>query len=115
MVMQEGGMLLFVFAGIYSTFKFSTVRSFDLHPEFYNKSILLTEEELANPMIVLQQFFEDYHLIEARKHLHSLLEVAITSSNDMYAEASERDSVVYFCERVEKVIEIIWVINAINV
>lgn len=78
---------------------------FDLHPEFYNKPILLTEEEMAKPMIVIQQFFDDYHLIEVRKHLHSLLEVAITSSNDLYAEASERDAVVCFCERIEKLVE----------
>lgn len=81
---------------------------FDLHPEFYNKPILLTEEELANPMIVLHQFFEDYHLIEVRKHLHSLLEVAITSSNDLYNEANERNAAVCFCERIVKLVEAAW-------
>lgn len=78
---------------------------FNLHPEFYNKPILLTEEELANPMIVSRQFFDDYHLIEVRKYLHSLLEVAITSSNNLYAEANERDAVVCFCESIEKFVE----------
>lgn len=82
------------------TFKFITMHPFDLQPEFYNKPILLTEEELTNPIIVIKQFFDDYHLIEVRKHLHSLLEVAITSSNDLYAEASERDAVVCFFKRM---------------
>lgn len=86
-------------------FKFITMQPFDLHPEFYNKPILLTEEELANPMIVVRQFFDDYHLIEVRKHLHCLLKVAITCNNDLYAEASERDAIVCFCERVEKLAE----------
>jgi len=49
--------------------------------------------------------FPDYHLIEVRKNLHSLLEVAIVSSNDLYAESNERDTVVCFCERVEKLVE----------
>lgn len=78
---------------------------FELHPEFYNKPILLTEEELANPMIVIQQFFDEYHLVEVRKHLHSLLEVVITSNNDLYAEANERDAVVCFYKQLEKMIE----------
>jgi hypothetical protein len=78
---------------------------FDLHPEFYNKPILLKEEELANPIIVIQQFFDDYHLIEVRKHLHSLLEVAMTAPNTIYDDASVRDAVVCFCERVEKLVE----------
>lgn len=78
---------------------------FDLHPEFYNKPILLSKEEQANQMIVIQQFFDDFHLIEVRKHLHSLLEVAITSNNDLYTEAIDRDSIVCFCERVEKLVE----------
>lgn len=69
---------------------------YDLHPEFYNKPNQLTEEELANPMAVIQQFFEDYHLIEVRKHIHSLLEVSITSSNDLYCNAIDRDAVVCF-------------------
>ncbi len=95
-------------------FKFISMHPFDLHPEFYNKPILLTEEELANPMIVVQQFFDDYHLIEVRKHLHSLLEVALTSKNYLYDEASEMDAVVCFCERIEKLTEAVYELCKIN-
>ncbi len=59
-------------------------------------------------MLVIQQFFDDYHLIEVRKHIHRLLEVAVISSNDMYAVASERDAIVCFCDRVEKLVEVVF-------
>lgn len=36
---------------------------YDLHPELYNTPILLIEEEMASNMIVLHQFYDDYHLI----------------------------------------------------
>jgi len=78
---------------------------FVLNPEFYYKPILLTKNELANPRIVIQQFYENYQLIEVRKHLHNLLEVAVTSSNALYAEAKERGAVVCFCERIENFVE----------
>lgn len=68
---------------------------FNLFPEFYNNPVLLTEKELANPIIVIRQFFDDNHLIEVRKHLHSLLLVAITSRIDFNSEV--RDADVCFC------------------
>lgn len=69
---------------------------FDLHFEFYNKPILLIEEELANPLFVIKQFFNDYQLIEVRKHLQSLLVVAITSNDELYTETLI-DATVCFC------------------
>lgn len=60
---------------------------------------------MANPLIAIQDFFNDYHLIEVRKHLHGLLEVAITSSNDLYTEPFERDAVVCFIKKLEMKME----------
>lgn len=48
--------------------------------------------------------------------LHSnLLEVALTHSDTMYDDARERDAVLCFVKQLEKVVEIVWVINDINV
>lgn len=81
------------------------MQPFDLHPEFYNQPIWLTEEEKLQPMIVIKQFFEDVKLIEVKQLLSSLLEVALTRSNTIYDEASERDAVLCFCKRLEKMTE----------
>lgn len=92
-----------------------TMQNFELHPEFYNKPVLLTEEEIKSPIAVIRQFFGDVPLIEVRIHLYNLLEVALTRSNTIYDEARERDAVLCFIKQLEKVIEIAWVINDINV
>lgn len=81
------------------------MHNFELHPEFYNQPILLTEEEKKDPSTVIKQFFEDVKLVEVRTHLHNLLEVALTRSNTIYDEARERDTVLCFVEQLEKVIE----------
>lgn len=79
--------------------------NFELHPEFYNQPILLTEEEMKDPLSVLREFFEDVKLIEVRIHLYNLLEVALTQHNSTYNEATERDVVLCFVKQLEKMIE----------
>lgn len=83
-------------------FKFITTQLFDLHPNIYYKPILLTKKELTNHNLVIQHFFDDYHLIEVRKHFHNLLEVAITRINELHNRASEKDYILYFIKKLEK-------------
>ena len=78
---------------------------FNLHPDFYNKPILLTENEQQEPLLVIRGFFDDSNLVETRIHLSNLLEVALTKTNSIYDEASERDTVCYFCIQFMKVLE----------
>lgn len=82
-----------------------TMHHFNLHSEFYNKPILLTEEEKQDPSSVIRRFFEDVKLVEVRIHLYNLLEVALTRPNSIYSEANERDNVLCFIKHLEKVIE----------
>ena len=81
------------------------MHNFELHPEFYNQPILLTEEEKKDPSTVIKQFFEDVKPVEARIHLYNLLEVALTRPNTIYDDASERDEVLCFIKNFEKMIE----------
>ncbi|WP_439516278.1 hypothetical protein [Sediminibacterium sp.] len=81
------------------------MHNFELHPEFYNQLILLTEEEKKDPSSVIKQFFEDVKLVEARMHLHNLLEVALTRPNTIYDDARERDAVLCFIKQLEKLLE----------
>jgi hypothetical protein len=91
------------------------MHNFELHPEFYNQPILLTEEEKKYLLLVIKKFFGDVTLVEVRKHLHNLLEVALTRPNTIYDDASERDTVLYLIKQLEKVIEMAWLVNDNNV
>ena len=76
--------------------------------------LLLTDKETNNPQEALQQFFEDYHLSEVRQHLWNLFETAVTSQNDIYAEASERNKLLEFLQRVEKILEAAYLISEVK-
>lgn len=81
------------------------MHNFNLHSEFYNQPILLTEEEKRDPLSVIKRFLEDVKLLEVRIHLYNLLKVALTTPNTIYDEASERDAVVCFVKQLEKMVE----------
>lgn len=70
------------------------MQNFELHPEFYNQPILLTEEEKQDPLSVIHEFFGDVKLVEVRIHLYNLLEMALVAPNSINAEASDRDTVL---------------------
>lgn len=83
------------------------MHNFNLHSDFYNQPILLTEEEIQDPSPVIRQFFEDVKLVEVRIHLYNLLEVALTTGNTIYEDACERDAIVSFIKQLEKMLEAI--------
>jgi hypothetical protein len=88
---------------------------FELHPDFYNHPILLTDEQKQDPVSVIREFFDDVKLIEARVHLHNLLEVALTRPNTFYDEAGERDAALCFIKQIEKTLEASWMLrNTMN-
>lgn len=72
------------------------MHNFNLHSEFYNQPILLTEEEKQDPLPVIRQFCEDMKLFEVRIHLYNLFEVALTTPNTIYDEASEKHAMLGF-------------------
>lgn len=78
---------------------------FELHPEFYNNPILLTEEEKLNPVEVIKEFFSEVNLLEVRMHLGKLIEVALTSNNYFFLESSERGEILAFSKQLEKLVE----------
>jgi hypothetical protein len=81
------------------------MHNFELHPEFYNQPILLTEKEKQDPISIISKFFDDVKLIEVRIHLYNLLEVALTRPNTIYDEVRERDTILYFVKQLEKIVE----------
>ncbi|MDD2792359.1 MAG: hypothetical protein PHD73_04215 [Sediminibacterium sp.] len=85
------------------------MHNFNLHSNFYNQPILLTDEEKQDPLPVIRSFFEDVKLVEVRTHLYNLLVVGLTTPNTIYEEASERDAAICFVKQLEKVIEAVFV------
>lgn len=83
------------------------MHNFNLHSDFYNQPILLTDEEKQDPLLVIRAFFEDVKMVEVRTHLYNLLEVALTTPNTIYSDASERDAALCFVKQLERIVEAI--------
>ena len=73
----------------------------------------LEKEEIKDPMLVLDAFFDYAHLPQVREMLWTLLKTTVTSSYHKQTVV-ERCDQVYFFERIEQLIEAAYIIHARN-
>lgn len=66
--------------------------------------MLIKDNSLLVVFKVLYKGTVSLKLIEVREYPHNLLEVALTTPNDLYGEARERDALICFCKQLEKMV-----------
>jgi hypothetical protein len=81
------------------------MRTCNNHPLWYNQPLRLNEEERQNPKLVIDDFFECYHLNDAREILWKWMVEVVSSSGSISSEALERSNHIYFYEKIEALIE----------
>ncbi|HEX6431895.1 MAG TPA: hypothetical protein VF008_29590 [Niastella sp.] len=86
-------------------------KTYNKHPQWYNQPLRLTEEQKQDPIPVLDDFFECYHLNDTREILWTWLTVVVSSSRSISIESLERSNHVYFYEKIEEVIEAAFIIT----
>lgn len=85
---------------------------YEQHKEFFSQPIRLCEEDKQDPAAVITSFFIDIHLYEVREHLSALLETALTTDNDEYAEPAKRAALLSFLQKLEEMAEAAWLLHA---
>jgi hypothetical protein len=78
---------------------------FQQHQEFFDKPIRLSEDEENDPIKVIEEFFTDYRLSEIREINEETNRVCLTSDIPPFQDPEERDRLISFREREEKLIE----------
>ena len=78
---------------------------FQQHQEFYDKPIRLSEEEIKDPLKVIDEFFSDYNLSEIREINHDVDRVCLSSDAPPFHDPEERDLLISYRESEEKVLE----------
>lgn len=78
---------------------------FHQHREFFNMPILLTEEELKNPLLVLDCFFTDYNLSEIREMNQDADKLCLTTDDPPFDDATTRDSIILYRKSEERLLE----------
>jgi hypothetical protein len=86
-------------------------KTFNKHPQWYNEPLRLTKEQKQDPLLILDEFFQCYHLNETRQILWEWFTEAVSSTRSISIEGSDRNNHVYFYEKVEEVIEAAYVIR----
>ena len=82
----------------------------NLHPEWYNTPLRLNEQEKSDPVSVLQEFFQSYHLNDIRQILWAWTVTVVSSPNSVSNDHHERNNHFFFYEKVEQLIEACWMI-----
>ena len=84
---------------------------YQLHPEIFDLPILLTEQEKETPLRVIEEFFEDYKMSEIRDLHQRVHHICLTEDAPPFDEGSERDRLIVFRERIEKLLEAAWLLS----
>lgn len=87
------------------------MRSLNKHPDWYNQPLRLSEEERINPRLVIENFFESYHLQEVREMLWSWMVEIVSSSRSIAQDAKQRNDHIYFYEKIETLVEAAFLMN----
>jgi len=78
---------------------------FELHPDFYNQPIRLDDAEKAEPLEVLQDFFNHCAFTDIRRLLWLMTEASLARPNSAFDNASERQTLLWFYRSLETVLE----------
>jgi hypothetical protein len=86
------------------------MRTCNNHPQWFNQPLRLTEEERKNPLLVLKEFFECYHLNDTRNINWNWLVEILSSTGSISSEALDRNNHIFFYEKLEALIEACYLI-----
>lgn len=78
---------------------------FQNHPVFYNRPIRLSEEEQANPLEVLQDFFFCNRLHDIRDLLWNMVVNSLYVPDSVFDKARERQNLLGLYRDLERVLE----------
>ncbi len=65
-----------------------------------------------NPLGVMAEFCENYHLPEAQDMLWEWLVTAVSKSPSLYDHGKERSNLFFFYENIEELLEAVYVLNS---
>lgn len=87
------------------------MRTYNKHPQWSNVPLRLTEEEKRNPALVLEEYFQCYHLQDVRQILWNWMVEVISSPHGISCDPHERNNHIYFYEKMEALIEAAYIMQ----
>lgn len=81
-------------------------------PEWYKTPLRLNDEERCNPRIILEEFFQSYHLNDVREILWDWTVAVLSSPGSISIDHLDRNNHLFFYEKIEQLIEACWMIHS---
>src|ERR1700761_2474156 len=73
--------------------------------DLFDKILLLEDDEVREPMHVLERFFGDYRLHECRYILWAMVETCLTTDNTEFSEPGDRADLLMRYKDLERLLE----------
>ena len=73
--------------------------------EVFDQVLLLTEDEMRDPIGVFEQFFSDYRLHECRYILWVMVQTCLTTDNTEFGNPEERADLLLRYKDLERLLE----------
>lgn len=87
------------------------MKTYNSHPYYYNQPLRLTQEQTNYPKLILDDFFECYHLNEVREIMWQWLTEVVSSPRSHSNDPHERNNYMFFYEKIEALVEAAWIMN----
>jgi hypothetical protein len=81
------------------------------HPQWYNQPLRLNKEQKRDPLLVMEEFFQCYHLNETRQTLWEWLTEVVSSSQSNSNGIDDRNDDMFFYEKIEELIEAAFILK----
>jgi hypothetical protein len=84
------------------------------HRETFNNPILLSKEEMTEPLSVIANFFDDYSLSEIRAFNQEMDLVCLTSDSHPFDNGRERDRLLDFRQNELRLLEAAYLLTRLD-
>ncbi len=88
-----------------------TGKTYNSNPLWHSQPLRLTPTQTQNPNLVLNDFFECYHLHEVREIMWQWVTEAVSSPHSRSNDPHERNNYLFFYEKMESLVEAAWIMN----
>lgn len=85
------------------------MKTHNKHPRWMNQPLRLSRKERKKPALVINEFFDHYHLQDIRELLWNWTVEIISSDNNLSYSAQERSNIIFFYEKIESLVEAVYV------
>lgn len=87
------------------------MKTLNNHPQWHDEPLRLTKEQKQNPYLVLEEFFQHFHLHEVRETSWNWLIAVLSSSGSISQNPIERSNHIFYYEKTEELVEACYVIR----